>query len=129
MWEDIAERKYYNAAGPRICIGTKRLIALVPAATEVDDVVVRFWNCSAAFMMRPVSNVGCCDNAWPSAPEAEYYMLVGRADVAHSEERGRSSPDSGLFSVDTTKDGGPVWVNVGMRALQLLTASIAVYGS
>jgi len=127
MWEDIAEQKGCNPAGPRISIGTNRLIALVPAATEVGDVVVRFWNCSAAFVMRPASGVGRRDNAWPSVPEAEYYMLLGRADVADSRGTSSCSADGGLFSGDRS-DRGLVWVNVGMRTLQLLTASVALYG-
>ncbi|KAK0624122.1 hypothetical protein B0T14DRAFT_407171, partial [Immersiella caudata] len=58
MWDDTRQRGMKSAAQEtpdeqRICIGTERLVALVPPSAAVGDVIVRFWGCDAALVMRP----------------------------------------------------------------------------
>ncbi|KAK4447229.1 hypothetical protein QBC34DRAFT_410140 [Podospora aff. communis PSN243] len=106
---------------PRICIGTEHLIALVPPATEVGDVIVRFWGSDAAFVMRQVTVDGS------SRKEVPYFMLVGRADVADTSLQGDHSDDAGRFNLNTTKENKSlIWLNLGTRTLQLLTANITI---
>jgi len=109
---------------PRICIGTEHLIALVPSATAVGDVIVRFWGCDAAFVMRLVHVDG---SEKDPRKEVSYFLLVGRADVADKSIQGDHSEDAGRFNINTTKENKSlVWINLGTRALQLLTASVTI---
>lgn len=56
MWND--DRKQPDHVEQRICVCTGRQIAIVPSAAKPGDVIIRFWNCSAAILMRP-----CVGNA------------------------------------------------------------------
>ena len=129
LWQAFDLRREDTAVdasdSPRICIGTEHLIALVPPATEVGDVVVRFWGCDAAFVMRPMG-VECLQEDSQKAL-VSYFLLVGRADVADKSLQGDHSDDAGRFNINTTKENKSlVWINLGTRTLQLLTASITI---
>ncbi|KAF2430666.1 hypothetical protein EJ08DRAFT_714302 [Tothia fuscella] len=111
---------------PRICLGTDRVMALVPSAAQAGDVIIQFWNCSAAVVMRPVLS--------GSGGPASSFLLVGRADVAEH-------PDSDVFSgidqraenkllcvpesgASTFQSSGAVYVDLDFRTLSIITASI-----
>lgn len=65
----------------RISLETGYFIGLVPPAAKEGDIVVRFWNCSAAIVMRPLATSKITPN---QAASSQMFMLVGRADVASS---------------------------------------------
>ncbi|KAK0718031.1 hypothetical protein B0T26DRAFT_646072 [Lasiosphaeria miniovina] len=127
IWSDIDKRTHGLPQEPKMCIATERLIALVPRAAEVGDVVVRFWNCDAALVMRRVAMHVSPDADVPSS-DLEYWMLVGRCDVADQGGRNEPSTDTWRFYIKATQEAKrAVWIDLDLRTLQLLTASIAIY--
>jgi hypothetical protein len=129
MW-DNEESSQSN--GSRICLGTDYLMTVVPAAAKFGDVVLRFWNCSAAILMRPVNPTGSSDSINMDTP----FMLVGRADVAELADRkatpGHDTRAEEVFSATPSpgfeKDcraRGAVYVELDLRTLQIITASIS----
>ncbi|KAK5651247.1 hypothetical protein OQA88_12655 [Cercophora sp. LCS_1] len=129
LWDDVdSQRREGNPSntskGPRICIGTQRLIALVPPAAMVGDVIVRFWNCDSALIMREVTVDG------RSSPDVPYFLLVGRADVAEKDEVDSGPSDTGRSRIMGAEEHNrPIWVLLGLGALQRLTASSTIYTS
>ncbi|PSN64407.1 hypothetical protein BS50DRAFT_498847 [Corynespora cassiicola Philippines] len=127
-YQKLKEDLLATDKSPRICLGTKHLLGLVPPTATVGDVIVRFWNCNAAIVMRPV-------NTDPMRPS---YILVGRADVAEmagstdssasttpsSTSRWISSPPPGshLF----TQHSEAVYVDLDLKSLQMITSNILV---
>ncbi|KAK0671021.1 heterokaryon incompatibility protein-domain-containing protein [Cercophora samala] len=134
----------------RICLGTGYFIGLVPPAAKVGDIVVRFWNCNAAIVMRPLSsNIQDQHEA-----TSQMFMLVGRADVASSADRSDetiTSPEhdthfercaamagsleggdassvrpAGYREGCSQKELGAIYVDIGLRTLQMITANIEV---
>ncbi|KAF2829590.1 hypothetical protein CC86DRAFT_286712, partial [Ophiobolus disseminans] len=103
--------------GAHICLGTGHVMGLVSPAATVGDVIVKFWNCDAAIVMRPVE---------PHS-EAISFMLVGRADVAEIIN-GRSSAFSKSRLVHESNAGSKhseaVQVDLNMRTLQKITAYV-----
>ncbi|RYP56832.1 hypothetical protein DL771_011607 [Monosporascus sp. 5C6A] len=63
-------------------LGTNHCMGLAPAETEVGDWVVRFKGCDAAIVVRKITD----EQIVHGDEEGPYYTLVGRADVADSEE-------------------------------------------
>ncbi|KAK4647909.1 uncharacterized protein QC761_105550 [Podospora bellae-mahoneyi] len=120
----------------RISLGTGYFIGLVPPAAKEGDIVVRFWNCSAAII--------------------KMYMLVGRADVASSSAdasdetttsppehdmqfercaamaRGAGGNDAAAIRPAGYREEysrellGAIYVDIGLRTLQMITASLEV---
>ena len=120
--------------GPRICLGTDGLIGLVPPAARAGDVVVQFWNCSAAIIMRPIDPRALGSSATGAASS---FMLVGRADVAGAHER-RGTPEydthveqrpSASYDpmFEDSRASGAVHVDLDLRTLQIITASISTF--
>jgi hypothetical protein len=141
MWDNMHNNEESSQSkGPRICLGTDYLMAVVPAAVKVGDVVVRFWNCDAAILMRPVNLHAGVTGASVSMDASTVFMLVGRADVAELTDR-KATPGhdvraeevfSASFSTTPTpgleKDRraeGAVYVELDLRTLQIVTASIS----
>ncbi len=117
----------------RICLGTDHLITVVPAAVKAGDVVVRFWNCDAAILMRPINpqERGTSNSDGVN----HWFMLVGRADVAELVDR-KATPGCDVHAEEAFKVGypwlekasrgsGAVYVNLDLRTLQLITACIS----
>jgi hypothetical protein len=124
-WDDIGDDKQ----GPRICLGTGYVMGLVPPAARLGGVIVRFWNCDAAIVMRPM--MGSI-----AEPEPQSFMLVGRADVAEVFDRkatpGRDARAEQCMSGAAApgfrvgaQPSGPVYVDLNLRTLQVITAYIA----
>jgi len=141
-----------ESPGPRICIGDNHVIALVPPEASVGDFIVRFWDCSAALVMRPID--------WDfSAQRVAYHassiecglLMVGRADIAkvidahvfqgrdrYAEDSlfyggsARSHREAGGYSGDfgayTWPAIGAVYVDLDFPTLQIITASIDAQG-
>lgn len=120
-----------NEQGPRICLGTGYVIGLVPSAARLGDIVVRFWNCDSAVIMRPIKTS-------IAAAEATSFMLIGRADAAevcnrkatpgrdpHAEQcmSGLGAADPG--SVEGSQHSGAVYVDLSLTTLQSISAYIA----
>ncbi|KAI0145938.1 heterokaryon incompatibility protein-domain-containing protein [Hypoxylon sp. NC0597] len=132
IWKGAGDQQ----AQPRFCFCTGNHIALVPSATRPGDVIVRFWNCSTAIVMRPYRTS---------------FMLIGRAGVVRVV--GKVTTPKGPVVKDTLGDGaikakhdahfldglsgafspthrlpnpssapGAVCVNLDMSTLQLITA-------
>jgi len=118
--------------GPRIFLGTGYVIGLVPQAAKPGDVIVRFWNCSAAMVMRPMET--------PSG--STVFLLIGRADAAEVEENGIRNPRAAHDGDEATrwsgsatfptgeamKNRGPIYVDFDLRTLQIVTAHISGSG-
>jgi hypothetical protein len=141
MWDNMHNNEESSKSkGPRICLGTDHLMTVVPAAAKVGDVVVRFWNCDAAILMRPVNLHTGVTGTSVSIDMNTLFTLVGRADVAELTDR-KATPGhdvraedvfSAPFSTTPTpgleKDrraGGAVYVELDLRTLQIVTASIS----
>ena len=119
-----------QAIGPRICLGTAGVIGLVPPAARTGDIIVQFWKCSAAIIMRPID---------PRATEgsSSSFMLVGKADVAEAHEpKGTPEHDpllkqqlSASFSpmFENPEASGVVYIDLDLRTLQIITASISTF--
>lgn len=122
MWDS----KQNRTEEPRICLGTGYLIAVVPPGAMVGDIVVRFWNCDAAILMRPMYE------------RDSQFILVGRADVAEHIDRKATpsfdlSAEEGLLGYITPgfdqgdHPAGAVYVDMDLHTLQTITASISTY--
>ena len=119
-----------QSVGPRICLGTACFIGLVPPAARPGDIIVQFWNCSAAIVMRPID---------PRATDgiASSFVLVGRAHVAEAHgSKGRSEHDTRVKQQPSAGFGpmfedpqasGLVHVDLDLRTLQIITASISTF--
>ncbi|KAL2024433.1 hypothetical protein VTK56DRAFT_8244 [Thermocarpiscus australiensis] len=129
MWAEADEESSNKPQkGPVICLGTNHLICVVPPAAKVGDVVVRFWGCDAAMVMRPMKEAG--RGSYSS------FLLVGRADVAevvdrkatpgrdpHAEQALMIKADAG-GAQEGPRASGSVFVDMDLPTLQLITASI-----
>jgi hypothetical protein len=134
IWAREQKCQENNSKEPRICIGTNYLISLVPATAKIGDVVVRFWNCDAAILMRPANrqlgDTSINEEVHP------YFTLVGRVDVAEVTDR-RANPgfdiraEEGLLGLpsvgmeENTWISGAVYVDLDFQTLQTITASIS----
>lgn len=127
-FDDICET--VQSSGPRICLGTAGFIGLVPTAARPGDIVVQFWNCSAAIIMRSIG---------PRATDglASSFMLVGRADVADAHEPKdmpqhdtsvAQRPLTGFDPMFENPDASRVvHIDLNLRTLQIITASISTF--
>ncbi len=61
-------------------LGTDLCMGLAPTAARVGDLVVRFWNCDAAIVVRRSQSI-------IEREQDGVYWLVGRADVAEAWDR------------------------------------------
>ena len=125
MWADMDA----NKQTPRICLGTGYVIGLVPPTAEPGDVIIRFWNCDAAVVMRPMKS-------FTTDTEVPSFMLIGRADVAEVVDR-KSTPGRDLHAEECmlgttgpnlrqgSQQSGAVYVDLNWRTLQIITAHIA----
>lgn len=131
---------------PRFCLGTDRKIALVPPGAAVGDLIIQFWRCSAAVIVRPVridkdpgGNLTLVSNPKTQlACNSWAFRIVGRADVARAWEPLRGCvgdrqecelfcmPRSSCDSHDCRAEG-PVYVDMDFPMLQVITASITTY--
>jgi hypothetical protein len=124
---------FHRSDGPRIFLGTGHLIGLAPPAAQKGDVIVQFWNCDAAIVMRPnhVEHLATEDSMERSASS---FSLVGRADVVDlknkkdsvetdswAEDRLRGTDDN---NIDGSESSGAVYVDLDFATLQAITASI-----
>ena len=121
---DARSNEQRDSTGSMICLGTNKLMALVPSASRVGDVVVQFLNCSAAIIMRPTDPEGT------NSPVTSF-TLVGRADVAGAHDRGNNfdsferdvdGPSASLADDANTCDF--VQVDMDVRTLQVISASV-----
>lgn len=122
-----------RATQPRICLGSDHTIALVPPSAEVSDVIVRFWNCDTAIIVRPIkSNFPGEPGVYGYDPPTSF-TLVGRADVAAAHDEDSSSerdtraeqrmlfvPDPSVYKFEAS---GGVYVDLDLHTLQLITAA------
>lgn len=136
MWDNMDNNDQSQSNGSRICLGTDYLMTVVPAAVKVGDVVVRFWNCDAAILMRPVNPQEGATSARDSMNTS--FMLVGRADVAELADR-KATPGHDVRAEEVFSDSfsstpglekdsrasGAVYVDLDLRTLQIITASIS----
>jgi hypothetical protein len=123
-YEDLKASMSGEDLIPRIYLGTGYVMGLVPPAATVGDVLVRFWNCNTAIVMRPVITV--------TRPTS--FMLVGQADLAELTDRTRSALESYVGTLPHTgfrdqrlpgmkaRRSGAVFVDLNLRTLQKITA-------
>lgn len=119
IW-DIDQRQQ-GPNSPRICLGTEYLIATVPPSARPGDVVVRFRNCSAAIVMRPM-------RADVTGNTASSFILIGRVDVADDISRA-ATPEADNIAWDEVERGfeasTKVYLDLNFRVLQFITAAIS----
>ncbi|KAI1393502.1 heterokaryon incompatibility protein-domain-containing protein [Hypoxylon trugodes] len=133
IWKDARGQDRNHSTGSTICLCTGNQIAIIPPTTKPGDVIVRFWDCNAAIVMRPFANVNDDQNT--------SFMLVGRADVAevvegHTdneiESKQHARPVEGLLGhlspryAKGSQVPGAVYVDLDFATLQLITASIEI---
>ncbi|KAI0383032.1 heterokaryon incompatibility protein-domain-containing protein [Hypomontagnella monticulosa] len=132
-YEDIwnNEQIQLTSLEQRICVCTGRQIAVVPSAARTGDIIIRFWSCNTAILMRPyVDNTSFQDIS---------FMLVGRADVVEAVDedtihgtidpravKGFSGSLSPTYAASDFEVPGAVYVDLNFNTLQLITSSIAV---
>ncbi|EOO03226.1 putative heterokaryon incompatibility protein [Phaeoacremonium minimum UCRPA7] len=114
-------------------LGTEHCMGLAPPNAEPGDLVIRFWNCDAAIIVRQ-------QNAQATKEVRRLYCLVGRADIAepwdrevgpdvvgrdymaiHEDESTLTFHDCSSFHVATDK---AVYVKMDYETLQKITADI-----
>ncbi|KAI2779902.1 heterokaryon incompatibility protein-domain-containing protein [Daldinia loculata] len=141
VWEEsqgCRERGSDIGLGPRICLGTNRLIALVPSVARPGDVIIRFWDCDAAIIMRPITtdltNTAVKETLGLGPP----YMIIGRVDVAQEIDQRNGvqshkvNTEQEVSKLEETYHEGScgnfesVYVDLDFRSLQMITASISV---
>ncbi|KAI8954527.1 hypothetical protein F4801DRAFT_532004 [Xylaria longipes] len=126
IWADTPSRD----REPRMCLGTGYVMGLVPPATKPGDIVVRFWGCDAAIVVRPTKTL-LTDKETPSL-----FSLVGRANIADVYDR-TATPGRDLRAeqcmLSTAAPGfpeglpdyfGAVYVNLDLQTLQMITTYI-----
>jgi len=91
---------------PRFCLGTDYHFALVPSCTAVGDIIVRFWNCSASVVMRPVKHTA-------DGIESSVIGLIGRSDIVGDVYDG--------IQTDLVE----VCMDIDLRTLQMITVGIS----
>jgi hypothetical protein len=113
-------------------LGTECCMGMVPAEARTGDLIIRFWNCDAAIVVRSV---------YPK----QVFFLVGRADVAklnHGDNDGqddnaRTMLKTPLSFIKDPLQGyepkpnppsytGAVYVWMDLETLQKISASIAI---
>ncbi|KLU83740.1 hypothetical protein MAPG_02791 [Magnaporthiopsis poae ATCC 64411] len=81
---------------PRRFLGSDRCMGMAPEGAQVGDLIVRFWNCDAAVVVRASQDrvPPCRDSEREpaGAPSQQIYHIIGRADVA--EQQSRSPQDA-----------------------------------
>lgn len=110
---------------PRIFLGTGYLMGLVPSNARLGDVIIRFWNCNAAVVMRPVDTTTITTE----------FTLVGRVDIAESswnkdnpwdfaKTTSKALRQSNPLQGSTTDSQlpGMVQVDLNMKTLQMITS-------
>lgn len=112
-------------------LGTDLCLGIAPPEVRQGDLIIRFWNCDAAIIVRRKP---------PTSEDAsgEYYELVGRADVAEPYQRRGDVGDSQAkdamrviggdwpgrkSKADETK---AVYVRVDFETLQKMSAAITI---
>ncbi|KAK3346012.1 heterokaryon incompatibility protein-domain-containing protein [Lasiosphaeria hispida] len=119
--------------GPRMFLGYNYAVGMVPSEARVGDIIVRFWNCDAAVVMRPLDGTLTIDGREAAKNENPPFMLVGRADIAEVDDRnlkpGRDQYAEGCLEHNPSAEHrgrrpGPVFIDLSMRVLQAITASI-----
>jgi len=124
MWHAESSGEDTN---PHICLCNNHMIALVPTMAKVGDIIVRFWNCSTAAVIRPAGNLEP-SSFYTSGPAL--YLLVGKADISKHERReGTWVQPIHLPGDYPPAAGTPVTINVldvdlDFRSLQMLSAPI-----
>jgi len=135
MWERIADDANQNQPkGSKICLGTNYTIALVPSATKIGDVIVQFWGCNAAIVMRPVikpwtSDLTTIKGVTITEGGSPHFILVGRADIADLLDAKSASMccSRGIGSKEGCQNWGAVYIDLDFRTLQLITASTTTW--
>ncbi|EGY20903.1 HET domain-containing protein [Verticillium dahliae VdLs.17] len=68
-------------------LGTSLLTGLAPASAGVGDIIIRFWNCDAAIVVRPTMPLPVDLETDLLDARLTYCRIVGRADIAETYER------------------------------------------
>ena len=101
------------AADPILFLGTDQCMGLAPSIAKLGDLVVRFYNCNAAILIRPTPTAKKPANerwefskrhAIPPGPEflsfqSGYYRIAGRVDVAEPYNREEDRGDRRAMSL------------------------------
>ncbi|KAF2799622.1 hypothetical protein K505DRAFT_230644 [Melanomma pulvis-pyrius CBS 109.77] len=111
-------REQTKSVNPRICLGTNHAIAMVPPGAELGDVIIRFWHCSAAIIMRPPP-----DNS--SDATRSSFRMIGRADVAEDMGPGELEGDYWGKMENKSRFSARVYVELDFGILQSITAMIS----
>jgi hypothetical protein len=105
---------------PRICLGSGYVIGLVPPQARVGDIIVQFWNCDTAVVMRPMS----LDHQGSTS-----FTLVGRADVAnlHSDQSRwlqdiKHNKTPHMLNASKNDTAGALYVDLDLMTVQQITA-------
>jgi hypothetical protein len=123
-----------QSEGPKICLCTRDLIALVPSAARVGDVIVRFWGCNSTIVMRPVDPPTWQSEKENKDRESLFFILVGRSDAIEdidfpqeleTLEQRWLSPDPGSVPENGIQEPGAVCIDLNLRALQMISSSIS----
>ena len=103
---------------PRMFIGTNHYIGLLPASARADDVIVQFWNCDAALVLRP-EKAAKLEMLLEDVDLSTFvFSVIGRADIV-------DQTDHVMKGFDLLKNTNiAVYVDLDFHTLQALSASI-----
>ncbi|KAI1174965.1 heterokaryon incompatibility protein-domain-containing protein [Nemania sp. FL0916] len=132
IWADVPSEE----REPRMCLGTGYVMGLVPPVTKPGDIVVRFWDCDVAVVLRPTTQVSLANGTreWLCS-------LLGRADIADVYDR-KATPGRDLRAEECMLSNEPpgfpktptgqfpdpqglISINLDMETLQMITANIS----
>jgi hypothetical protein len=71
-----------SSGEPKRFIGENLCLGMAPSNANTGDLIVRFWNCDAAIVMRPSIEGDSLFRGWQDTTNRTYYRLIGRADIA-----------------------------------------------
>ncbi|KAL8414516.1 hypothetical protein RB594_005666 [Gaeumannomyces avenae] len=83
---------------PRRFLGSDRCLGMAPAEAQVGDLIVRFWNCNAAVVVRTSSHCRVPRyrdyNDRVAAMHQNIHEIIGRADVPELKSRTPHDPEA-----------------------------------
>lgn len=91
---------------------------MVPPGAELGDVIIRFWHCSAAIIMRPLPNNS-------SDTTRSSFRIIGRVDVSEDMRPGELDGYYRGKMENELSSSARVYVDLDFGTLQSISAMIS----
>lgn len=117
-----------ESSDPKICLCSRTILALAPPSTRVGDVIVRFFQCDCALVMRPTYwHVQAKDSGKPQSPS---FVLIGTAATMETQswkendDRRAFDGFAGRWADSDGLDTGSLYMDLDLPTLQPITAFV-----